>query len=215
MKRFLICAARIAVILCSQLVLICDGRANNVTFGFTGTVYQVDSPLNSQFAIGNTVQGTYTFNDADVDTSAPNDLGLYQNPFVAANVSFSNGYSATYNSGGSGKLILVDNGGSPDRYSVFIPMSGANVSGYSTEVFNLELDDNQGTMLSSDQLPTTPPSLALAELKDGYLRFGQGQADSWVWFNLTSLSLVPEPSTVSLLLVMAALTHPIRRRHTR
>jgi len=200
-----------ATILLSALI-VSELRANQHTFGVSGVVTSVDSPLGSQFAVGDTLQGTYTFDDADVDTYAPPDLGFYENPFISATVPFSNGYSATYNSLATSKLILVDNAGNPDLYEVFIPVNGPIVSGMSAQLFEFYLQDNQGAMLASDDLPTSPPNFALAESAKGFLRFGNEQSQRFVYFDL--VSLVPEPSTATLLGVIAALLLPMRRRFT-
>jgi hypothetical protein len=177
-------------------------QADNYTFAFTGVVTSVDSPLNSQFAVGNTVQATYTFTDADVDTFPPSDTGTYQNPFITGSVAFSNGYTTSYNPAYISTLIKVENK-VVDSYQAYIPATGPIVSGAMPLDFTVLLDDLGGVMLSSDALPTSPPNIALAETRRGYLRFIQGSTESVVNYDIRTLILVPEPSTLLLLAVSA------------
>jgi PEP-CTERM motif-containing protein len=189
-------------------------RANPVTFGLTGTVTTVDSPLTAQFSTGNTFSGTITFDDSSPDTypDAPPFIGLYHNLFSAAHISFSNGYVADF-SGGSSDMI-VDNTG-PDLFDNYVPVTGASVGGMFPDLFEAELRDDQNVMLSSDHIPTTPPSFALADVHDGLLRFKLGQTSKFVSFNVTSLTAVPEPATAALLIFGAALASILGRRSSR
>ncbi len=186
-------------------------RANSVTFGLTGTVTTVDSPLTVQFSTGNTFSGTITFDDSSPDTypDAPPFIGLYHNLFSAAHISFSNGYVLDF-SGGSSDMI-VDNTG-PDLFDNYVPVTGASVGGMFPDLFEAELRDDQNVMLSSDHIPTAPPSYALADAHDGLLRFRSGQTTKFVNFNVTSLTAVPEPTTAALLIVGLALRPTMRRR---
>jgi hypothetical protein len=184
-------------------------RANSVTFGLTGTVTAVDSPLTIQFAPNDTFTGTVTFNDATAGSYPTSDIGLYHNLFTAAHVSFSNGYVANF-SGGNSDLV-VDNTG-PDLYESFVPVTGPNVSGMFLDILDYALRDDQNIMLTSTAIPTSPPSLALAEAHDGFLRFRSGQTSKFVSFNFTSLTAVPEPAKSLLLIVAAALLPASRRR---
>jgi hypothetical protein len=187
-------------------------RANSVTFGLTGTVTTVDSPLTAQFATNDTFTGTVTFNDATVGSYPTSSIGLYHNLFTAAHLAFSNGYVADF-SGGNSDLI-VDNTG-PDLYESFVPVTGSNVSGMFLDILDYAMRDDQNVMLTSTAIPTSPPNLALAEAHDGFIRFRSAQTSKFVSFNLTSLTAVPEPATSMLFLAAAALLPPSRRRRIR
>jgi hypothetical protein len=190
-------------------------QANAVTFGLTGTVTTVDSPLTAKFSTGDTFSGTMTFDDSSPDTNpdAPPLIGLYHNLFLGAHISFSNGYVADFLSGGSSDMI-VDNTG-PDLFDNYIHVTGASVGGFIPNYFEAALRDDQGVMLSSDHIPTTPPAYALAEAHDGLFRFDSGQTSKFVSYNVTSLTAVPEPATTALLIISATLLAQLRRRRIR
>jgi PEP-CTERM motif len=187
-------------------------RANTHTFAFTGEVTSVDSPLTSQFSIGDLLSGVYSFDDTAVDTNASADTGFYEDALFEVTVSFDNGYSAQFDPLGISQLILVDNSSS-DLYDLEIPMTGPPVSALEPDLMAITLIDNDGTMLTSDDLPTSPPETSLAETADGLLRFPTGpMTSSLVQFDLLSLTSVPEPSTAALMAFMGGMLLQWRRR---
>lgn len=189
-------------------------RAASYSFAFTGVVTAVDSQLAPQFAVGQTISGNYTFDSAGIDTLADPSVGFYEDVLVAANAVFSNGYTVNRDPSGVAELILVDNSNTPDLYDVFIPVNGALVNGASPDLLEFFLQDNNGTMLSSDDLPLTPPTYALAEAHGGLLRFDLGPNSYYVDYNLLSLNAVPEPAT-AILAIMPCLAALCVRRPSR
>jgi hypothetical protein len=178
-------------------------QAGNYTFAFTGVVTSVDSPLNSQFAVGNTVQGSYTFTDTVIDAAPPLDEGIYFVPFITGSVAFSNGYATSYNPLYISQEIIVENKAFNNYQAYVSAYSGPDVSGATPLNFTVLLEDLQGTMLSSNAMPTSPPDIALAETRIGYVRFIQGSTQSFVNYSIQTLTLVPEPSTILLIAIGA------------
>ncbi len=78
-------------------------------------------------------------------------------------------------------------------------------NGVNVEDFFWHLNDSTGTALSSDDLPTTAP--VLSDWDDNRLYISGGPRETKFWFDatVTSAEIIPEPGTLLLLLLGAAL----------
>jgi hypothetical protein len=189
--------------------------AQLVTFKFDGTVTAVDAPLGVQFSVGDTLIGTYTTDVATVDSDATSTGGEYLSPFTAFVTTFSNGYVATLNPGGPFTDTMILNDDPVDIYSLLASVTGPSVSGQTADRITVNLLANSAPsgLVTSDDLPTTPPNVALADINEGVLQFGS--TTMRVTFSVRSIELVPEPATLWLMFAAALCGLPRRtvRRH--
>ena len=190
-------------LLCMAHLLAGTATAQLVTFMYGGTVTSVDAPLASAFSVGDTLTGTYTTNLATADSDASATGGEYFSPFTAFSAVFSSGYMATLNPGGPFTDTMLLNDDPIDIYSVLASVTGPSVGGQTADriILNLLANAAPSNLVTSDDLPLTPPNVALADIKEGSLRFSS--LNSFVRFGITSLALVPEPATVWLMLAAA------------
>ncbi len=142
--------------------------AQLVTFKFNGTVTTVDAPLISAFATGDSVTGTYTTNLATPDSDPTATGGEYFNPFTALSATFSGGYTVVLNPVGPSTDIMLLNDDPIDIYSLAASVTGASVGGQTADRLTLSLLKNTSPsgLVTSDHLPTLPPNVALADIKE-------------------------------------------------
>jgi hypothetical protein len=184
-------------------VLCCAiARSSPITFQFTGTISQV--PVDEVFGDitqGQPIAGDFTFESVSPDL-VPGDpsVGSYQAPAgppYAFNVNF------------AGHVLLADD-------SLGIAVFNASVDQYSvmatnallSEILEIFLQDNTGTVFASDSLPLSPPPLSafasspVAFSLDATLGAGEVQVngiiDSLACASC-SATAVPEPSSTALL----------------
>lgn len=194
--RLLICGIVWSVVPAASMAI----GIPDITFRFTGVITEVDTPLTTEFSVGESVVGQYTFDPNTVD-SLPSDpaQGRYVDTITAFTAIFGGDYTVTL---GSTNKILVGNGSLNDSYSVFLDYPTApDVAGLNLSNLQFVLIDTSATGFASDAIPLTPPDPA---------QFNEGWSCSIYYdeplnqvmnFQLTSLTLVPEPAT----LVMTAI----------
>jgi hypothetical protein len=202
--RFSLAAALlVSFLLCPHLV-----AAAPITFSFTGTVNQVDVPLEVEFLLGQSVAGSFTLDPSVSDSNLDGMFGLYVGALLGLDVN-SGAYAAASSAGGVGITNDFDLGSGPvDSLEVFTTsIAGDPVAGFTPGHVWLTFVDEMGTALGGD---TFPESILLGDWTSAYgeLRFlpeGEGTMQN-VYFTLDSVtpldtSAVPEPA--SLLLVGA------------
>lgn len=172
-------------------------KAAPVTFSFTGTVTAVDAALAGEFSLGESVVGSYTFESTTPD-SDPGDptLGIYDNAITAFSATFGGDYTVTQ---GLDNDISVANGPpGNDVYQVFLTNPTApTVAGLSLGALFLGIGDFESNVFNSDALPLTPPDLAEFDFDISGAIFLDSPINQGMNFQLTSLTLVPEPSTLA------------------
>lgn len=197
-------------------------QAELITFAFTGQITGVNDTLglfNGTYAAGQTVTGTYTFTTTpdEVFKEIPGFRGHVWFPEVGQPVDFriqADGRELAYYPNPIGvpfQINLIDNGVDPLRtgdsyylvgefvYPDFFANPG-NLLLFPD--FFLDLYDPIGTALSSLELPLTPPNLAAFAVREGYISLFDGdnfEPVAEALFTITSLQLVPEPSSLALL----------------
>ena len=163
-------AVAIAVLPSSALPV----AAQAITFNFTGTVTVVDVPLLGEgfdFAVGQDVFGSYTFDSQAIDQDGSEVFGLYQNLIgFELSVPDANNYVAIASEGSSRGFIGVTNDEftdpfTRDMYRVGMDTPGQNISGnigiYSpTEISFILRDKQEADAFSSTALPLVPPSVS-------------------------------------------------------
>jgi hypothetical protein len=178
--------------------------ATPITFGFQGNVISVTSSLGGTFNTTQTISGSYTFESTTPNVFAPDpNFGAYSGALTALSFAV-NGYTATLGSGGTNNIIVLNDLGQ-DRYQVNNgPFSGSSVNGFSPNFFALDLIDPTQTAFSTNLLPLVPPNLALFSTTPPSRQITLSFIDTagtnaFVIANLNSLTAVPEPSVLLLM----------------
>ena len=173
--------------------------AQLVKFKFTGEVDDVGAGLSSEFTVGDTLSGTYTTDLSTLDSNGSPTEGSYDNPFTQLDVTFSSGYAVSLNTSSGLKDTMIVNDDPLDIYSVLASVNGPAVSTNTPARFTINLLAGSGpsSFITSDALPAIAPDLSLADFRDGTLSFGSN-FDPRVSFQVTSLTTIPEPSTLLL-----------------
>jgi hypothetical protein len=193
-------------------------EAATITVNFSGVVGSVSPGLAGSFAIGDVLTGSYTF-EATTPPRPTSDatFAVYD---AVTDVSFTLGtYSAATAGPAPNGEIQVDNDPpSPfvDRYGLLSRVSdglvGPAASGQPLGAFGFRLDDNTNTVFSTAL--TLPTSVELSDFSSSafFVFFGNELVDG----TLTSISSVPEPSTLGLTaLGLAAMARRRQRGVTR
>jgi hypothetical protein len=188
----------LAILTCASTLT----QASQITFDFSGRVTLINGPLASSFLVGDTVLGSYTFeqNVSDIDPS-PN-IGRYDNNLNYLSVEFlTAGHSFSFAGGPWGPDVSVFNdvdGGTYVTDQVFFyattPLATEVVNGElvtAMEVDFMEFVYKPGisSMLTSDGLPLLP------------LAFPEGVVFLQTASGWTSIRLAPVPEPVTLLLL--------------
>jgi hypothetical protein len=183
-------------------------QAQLITIAITATVDHVEDwgagngYLDGKIHIGDTVTGTYTYESTTLDLN-PDDPTVGNYVITAAN----NGITLTV----GGFIFKTDP--TNVQLELGVTYKSFNCLGFyshnniplsnGTSVYDISwrLFDKTGTALTSDVLPVTAPDLS--EWQSEYFRM-DGPADTpgtgyAVWGPITSMKLIPEPTTIILL----------------
>ena len=146
-------------------IAIMQAQAAPVTFIFTGEVYAVNPPWDSFFTIGDSVQGSYTFESATPDIDADTGIGHYANALTNMTISvggttfrYQPGYQFIYVL--NNESVKINDSWLPatDLYQVFSDLQPA--LGFSHVRTNLYFRDDSQNIFSSDALPLVFPDVS-------------------------------------------------------
>ncbi|MEM6503844.1 MAG: PEP-CTERM sorting domain-containing protein [Planctomycetota bacterium] len=192
---------RIAWIVASGIVATapCTTAEASLIAQFSGTITQVSNNLSDGFVLGETIAGSYLF-----DETKPNDFGdssiVGSYPAIQSfEVAYSGGYQVSAQTGD----IFVDASAGSSRYTVTSSGSatGAGVSGAEPDFMEILLNDISGSLFSSSDLPLSldldETDLGEFDTSEFILFFGAGQGQ--VTSEITSFVIVPEPASLALL----------------
>lgn len=185
-------------------------QADLITFAFEGEV--TSSNKEAVFPLGQSISGQYSFDPSVADSNPGNpEQGTYD---AIRAFSFTSGNytvdATPANSANTGGTITVnrDTVFDPQEYSVFLIRSelqdlwGPDVNGEQLVRMWLKLDGGSQSPIESIELPLTPPDLAAFDSTTFGLFFYSDPTNfegAGVQFEVTSLTLVPVPSSIVLL----------------
>ncbi|MGE0646096.1 MAG: PEP-CTERM sorting domain-containing protein [Nitrospira sp.] len=175
-------------------------QAIPVTFQFEGTVFNANSPLNAIVLPGTPIRGSYTFDSMTPDTISDPSSGSYA--LSALSVNF---LGRTYSMGTHARPneIRVVNNNFFDEYRLLLipsgldqAITGPSINGLIPRSFQFNLF---GNMFTSDALPLVPPPLTSPPPPIITMSFSGGGIAAGINASLTSLTSVPEPSSLVLM----------------
>ncbi len=180
-------------------------EASPVTLNFTGTVGPVDSGVSSQFATGQTLTGSYTFESTTSANAGSTSNAASFDAITGLNFDV-NGYTGNFASATGSPQILVTNDTGVDSYgvlsTVFNGLSANAVNGFNLVAFALVLQDPTQTAISNAM--NLPSTVNLSDFPTAIfvlLFQNDAGAQAQVAGVVTSLdpAPVPEPATLTLL----------------
>jgi hypothetical protein len=206
MKRSAIASILIAAVAACLLLLASPGAQASpdvpISINFTAEVWDVDDDFNhlgGAISVGDTITGSYTYDAATPDSNPDPTVGryLYTSPPYGIRVDAGGFVFQTDPSNVDFEIEILNDRDSPARdYYVVTGRHGLPLSnGASVDSIQWQLDDPTATALSSDALPTVPPTLADWESLFGLWLLGEGSPYGFytVSAHVTSVSLAPPP----------------------
>ncbi|MCB9849737.1 MAG: hypothetical protein H6817_03440 [Phycisphaerales bacterium] len=196
-------STRITVVPVVIMAFACAGvaQATPVTFAFEGDITFVsdrDGILGGQVNVGDTFSGSYTFESTTPDSEPHPRFGYYDDAISqidgqAGGVPFSS-------PSGSTSYINIRNneGGLSDSYFAF----GDVLIADRAVTFSIQLFGSDTTQLSDDSLLLVPPELTAFSPRLLFLG-GSESAGINIQADVSSLVLIPEPHTLTLVVVLA------------
>lgn len=186
-------------ILATGLLAASASHAVPVTFQFTGTVLGAAGDWAAEGVVGDTVNGSFTYDLATPDSSPPADnLGNYDLSLPDAGITVTLG-GLTVNS--TDNVILTDFvrinfDPALNQFNYFTDIADPDFDGMTDANFGFLLQDNVVPIdaLSSDALPTSFDLGKFGGNKQGFVQLPDGAGT--LTFAITSI--VPEPSTAAL-----------------
>lgn len=202
----------LTIMLCAFFVYI-NAEAAMITVKFEGDITFVNPNFSAYFDVtvndpSMIISGQYTFDSTTPDFyDTLNYVGEYRNPFT--NFMFNiGGYDANVVFATYDSILIYNNetiSGYGDSYEVYTEsfnISSIDFSPFIQSGIGIVLRDHTANMFSSDALPVSPPSLAdttLAEWSLVFLHPSTGFTGYYIDGTITSVSAVPEPTTMFLL----------------
>jgi PEP-CTERM motif len=195
-------------------------RADLFTVSFAGTTDSVDPALGGAFSAGQTLTGTYTFESTTAARAGSDSTSAAFDALT--NLTFTLGsYTAT--STGAPEIQVDNDPPLPDhdRYAVVSRASdgltGASVAGLALDTFLFRLDDSTNTVFSDALVLPTNLNLSSFDNSRFFIFFTDGTSPSIISGTFTSLSSVPEPSSMIMVGVgaLGLAGYRLRRRAAR
>ena len=202
------------VLICLTLLGTGAAKAQTLSWAFGGVVNEVDSLLQGGgVSVGDTLSGSVTFNLSIAPmigndssrfylnlTHLVLDVGSYH---YDGNGGF-NGYVALYGPPDSAPGMVMLNG---------LPLSGT-INGYRVGQFKMQLDTPTAPGMTPTLTPTSVPILSnyTGRVFDAFLSTPDGIPATYFWGTMTQLTLVPEPTSLTLVLIGVAMLLAVCRK---
>jgi len=160
-----------------------------IIYNFTGAVTSSDL---TGFSASDAVSGSFTFDDATVDSDPLTSTGVYAPGVTAFEINFPS-YTATFDGAGVLTDIQVVDDDPIDIYSVLANVSGASVDGNAPEIstVNLVMNAAPSSLIVTDALPASAPDVGTADIAEGALRFAGNN-----FVNYSIISLGPDSTAI-------------------
>jgi hypothetical protein len=179
-----------------------------IEIGLTAEITYIDPYdewLNEQFDIGDIITGSYTYDSSTPDSlpsTQHNALYWHYDPPFGVYLNANNWVFQT-DPEDVQFLVAVANRTGGDNYLIRSLRNLHLSNGFAVSYITWQLDDFSGTALSSTDLPTTPPLLKDWEQVYGLtVQFGSSPWGGPIIRGMvTSVWLVPEPSTLLLIIL--------------
>jgi hypothetical protein len=186
-------------------------RAEIIQIGLTGLVDSVDDPYNlleNEVHQGDSISGFYIYDSTTPDTNPSPIYGhyLYNGEPYGILLTINNVTFQTNPANGSTLInITNDEYGTTDHYGISSQNNQQLSNGVHVESIFWQLYDFSGTSLSSDALPLAPLDLSKWQFEELSINGGIGgtppcyEKTFGITANVTSVYLIPEPTTILLL----------------
>ena len=217
MRRTVGRAGTVMAMVTMTLGAVATAEASPITISFTGVVSSVSGGLGGDFAVGDVLTGSYTFESTTAARAGSDSTFAVYDAITDLSFTLGTYSAATAGPAPNGEIQIDNDPPSPfvDRYGVLSRVSdglvGPSAGGQPLIAFGFRLDDSTNTAFS-DAL-VLPTSLALSDFTSSafFVFFGTELVDG----TLTSVRVqaVPEPATLGLIsLGLAALAGRKLRR---
>ncbi|MDR3630716.1 MAG: PEP-CTERM sorting domain-containing protein [Desulfocapsaceae bacterium] len=189
-----------AIVTAGVMLFVTENVNASTTYTFSGSIYAVDTGVNSQFNELQTVTGSYTVDTTSIG-SLSGDTTYYAGALTSFNATIGN-YAVSLGSSSTNRIDVVNNG-TYDRYIVEIwNPAGSPVNGNAPSMFSFSLDDPTGSVLSNNSVQQSASTLNSFSSRSGNIDFGTNvnpiRATFSVDNNMTA-SPVPVPGAALLL----------------
>jgi hypothetical protein len=156
-----------------------SGSSNIVTFNVSATVreiYDYDNALGNTINVGDTINGSYTFNTDTPDSDPTPEYGFYEHTpgsgTYGFNIDIANFNLKTNTSTDMFNVVIADANGTTTWDNYGVDTFGTQqpfVNGTSVENIGIFIDDPSGNMVTGTNLTDQPPLLTGTGIKDFYI----------------------------------------------
>lgn len=174
----------------------CQLLAGPVTWAFQVEAKEIvdfDNLLQGAVGVGDSLNGFLTF-DANTK-SVPPESGIYSDALTDIFVQ-SEAISFAGPSGPLNNITIIDGTiGAFDNFGLVIAVTSFNLP----MVFSISLRDSTGAVFSTNELPTSLPSLEWVDLDESGFALSQSSERFAIYGEVRNIHVVPEPHMVILL----------------
>lgn len=202
----------VATSLLFTLLSLCEvSRSEIVSYEFTGVVSRVDPLLVTEFSLGESVVGYFSYDTTTPATISPNTSGaIFFEATTDFEVLFGDDYLVT--KGPLSNDAAFNNIGSNTNdtfLTAFEYPNAPTVAGLDPLVLIMgfiDTDSNVFDSLPSDTLPSVLPDISQFESILTSLIFDDAPVNRWINFDILTLNRIPEPQSVLLISIASLIS---------